>query len=292
MTATRYRFPWGLLGMLVLVRGRRAVRRAPFRRVHPARRLRLGDRRKGRRSEDRGRDILVFGTSMTQQGLLPPSSGRRSEARRTTCPSARTGAGGLFPPQEAPWTPARDRRLCSSTSTRSSSPAWTVRARATGPTCSSRPSASTSPGPRGTAQILRPHDAGPRPAVDPRPQPDPTSDRGGPGRRGVPLPAVKLRFAHNKNQNGGALVYPPKATYRGEVDPAYSRIFVPEGWAVDRVNETYLRRFVALAASRGIEVYCVIPPLCPELQGHRNKFESTRGATIGSSARSRPIMLT
>lgn len=43
----------------------------------------------------------------------------------------------------------------------------------------------------------------------------------------------------------------------------------PESWAIQPRDEVYLDRFVALARSRTIPVYWVIPPLCPEAHARR-----------------------
>ena len=48
----------------------------------------------------------------------------------------------------------------------------------------------------------------------------------------------------------------------------------PEAWSIDPKNEIFLDRFLALAEARGIPVYWVIPPLCPEAHALR----SQRGA--------------
>jgi len=43
----------------------------------------------------------------------------------------------------------------------------------------------------------------------------------------------------------------------------------PGTWACERRNQAYLDRFLGLAGSRGIPVYWLIPPLCPEAHARR-----------------------
>src|ERR1700710_913157 len=71
LTRSLRRLPWGFLGMLVLVLGfERFVDRHSLDFTRPE----SQDWRsngKAARSKVKGRDVLVFGTSMTQQSLLP-----------------------------------------------------------------------------------------------------------------------------------------------------------------------------------------------------------------------------
>jgi hypothetical protein len=50
----------------------------------------------------------------------------------------------------------------------------------------------------------------------------------------------------------------------------------PENWAIEPRNEIYLERFLALAGSRRITVYWLIPPLCPQAHALR----SLRGSDL------------
>jgi len=43
----------------------------------------------------------------------------------------------------------------------------------------------------------------------------------------------------------------------------------PASWAIEPRNEAYLDRFLGLAGQRGIPVYWLIPPLCPEAHAQR-----------------------
>ena len=45
----------------------------------------------------------------------------------------------------------------------------------------------------------------------------------------------------------------------------------PSSWAIDPKNEVFLDRFLTLAEGRGIPVYWLIPPLCPEAHALRNQ---------------------
>jgi hypothetical protein len=64
--------------------------------------------------------------------------------------------------------------------------------------------------------------------------------------------------------------------YRGEIRPDYDAMFLPEHWACDPLNATYIRRFLALCAQRGIRVYWLILPLAPELQARREAVGTDR----------------
>jgi len=83
-------------------------------------------------------------------------------------------------------------------------------------------------------------------------------------------PARYLANVQRRNWrlNRGTLVMAPKADNPTKVRPA-EHAAPPSGWALDPVTDEYLRRFLALAASREIRVFLVLPPTSPEHEGLR-----------------------
>jgi hypothetical protein len=68
----------------------------------------------------------------------------------------------------------------------------------------------------------------------------------------------------------GALVMP--SAHGRAVDVAnHQRYQYPPGWAPDRVNADYVRRFLALAAANDLIVYWLIPPVQPALQAAKER---------------------
>jgi hypothetical protein len=91
--------------------------------------------------------------------------------------------------------------------------------------------------------------------------------------RGKPeaLATLTLAYLRNRNRNRGAMIQPPNPGYHGEIAPPYYVHFVPESWSCNSVNARFIQRFLDLAASRGILVYWVLPPYCPELFAERQR---------------------
>jgi hypothetical protein len=77
------------------------------------------------------------------------------------------------------------------------------------------------------------------------------------------LPPIWRNWRINK----GAQVAP-----RGPGPPnagdAWAHDLFPPGWRFHAVNACYVRRFLALARSRGIPVYWLLPPIRPDAQSH------------------------
>ncbi len=74
----------------------------------------------------------------------------------------------------------------------------------------------------------------------------------------------------NWRLNRGTLVMAPKAANPTRITP--ERMNDPcEEWSPDPVSSDYLRKFLALAAEKGIRVFWVIPPTSPEHEGLRVK---------------------
>jgi hypothetical protein len=85
-------------------------------------------------------------------------------------------------------------------------------------------------------------------------------------------------YERNWRDNRGALVHAPGRTNTGAPTPEERAAYLPEAWGVDRVNATYLWRFLGLAESRGLRVYWLVPPMAPGLQallktsGHDERY--------------------
>lgn len=77
-------------------------------------------------------------------------------------------------------------------------------------------------------------------------------------------------YLRNAIVNQGAFIN-PKGQFDGRIAPALRRVYLPETWTPDRINAIYVRRFLALAESRGIPVYWVVPPISPEIQALRER---------------------
>src|SRR5262249_36039443 len=75
----------------------------------------------------------------------------------------------------------------------------------------------------------------------------------------------------NAARNGGGLVMPHRPRAAVAADPANPALF-PPAWRCDRLNHHYLKKFLALAASRGIPVVWVIAPYAPPVQALRQRL--------------------
>lgn len=271
MIAVWRRLPWGLLGMLALVA---CVERSLARHALDFTRPEgydWGTAGKAARRKTQGREILVFGTSMTQQGLLPSALRERTGSQAynlSICAGPAPAAyfllkraldSGASPEAVLvdfhPFFLSGCDRSASSSWPDMLEPrealdmAWTLRDASF---FASTVLGHAMPSVGNRLQI--------RKAIAGALRGESSS-----------LRYYNVLFAHNKKQNEGSLVHRRKPDYRGEVTPNLSKIFLPASWAVDDLNARYLRRFVALAGSRGIEVYWVIPPLAPELQARRDR---------------------
>lgn len=68
--------------------------------------------------------------------------------------------------------------------------------------------------------------------------------------------------------HGGAQPMPPGRVRHPSEDYLIDGVS-PASWSIGSKDEAYLDRFVALAESRGVAVYWLIPPLCPEAHARR-----------------------
>lgn len=80
---------------------------------------------------------------------------------------------------------------------------------------------------------------------------------------------VALR--RNIRANRGAKVIPKNPQYRGEVAPHLRASLLATPWACTPVNAVYVGRFLALAESRGIPAFWLLPPFAPGAQADRER---------------------
>ncbi|MEO6810447.1 MAG: DUF1574 family protein [Isosphaeraceae bacterium] len=73
------------------------------------------------------------------------------------------------------------------------------------------------------------------------------------------------------NRNQGALPTPEDPSFQGVVGPHYGSMLLTQPWRCRPIHAKYLRKFLALTASKGIQVYWVIPPVAPNLQTWRDQ---------------------
>jgi len=78
----------------------------------------------------------------------------------------------------------------------------------------------------------------------------------------------------NWGKNLGAHLGSSRSTFSGEVGEDPHRKLRSDDWRCHPVNALYVDRLFALAASRGVAVYWVIPPLSPALQSRRERAGS------------------
>ena len=72
-------------------------------------------------------------------------------------------------------------------------------------------------------------------------------------------------WRRNWQVNHGAHHPPKDPNYQGGIDPNNKQL-LPDAWQADPLVATYLERFFALAETRGIPVFWLIPPTVPALQ--------------------------
>lgn len=85
------------------------------------------------------------------------------------------------------------------------------------------------------------------------------------------LRAENLATLANLQRNQGALPSPENPFFQGEIGPHYGSMLLDQPWRCHPVHATYLRKFLALAASRDIQVCWLIPPVAPTLQTWRDQ---------------------
>ena len=80
----------------------------------------------------------------------------------------------------------------------------------------------------------------------------------------------------NWSLNQGANVAEINPAFTGAVSPNVAEHLSSNRWACRKLNARYVERFLDLAESRGIRVYWLLPPSCPELEALRDATGSER----------------
>jgi hypothetical protein len=86
-----------------------------------------------------------------------------------------------------------------------------------------------------------------------------------------PYPAQSLVYIRNKNRNRGSIINGKNHAYQGTIAPGFEIGLASDTWACDPINATYLRQFFGLARERGITVYWLMNPYSPALQARREQ---------------------
>ncbi len=91
--------------------------------------------------------------------------------------------------------------------------------------------------------------------------------------KGEPAPtfATNRLAERNWGVNLGAHLNSPRQTFSGDIPAETHRKLLSDGWKCHKYNALAVDRLLALAGSRGIPVYWLIPPLPPALQGRRER---------------------
>ena len=77
----------------------------------------------------------------------------------------------------------------------------------------------------------------------------------------------------NWDLNEGAMIMGKNSQFHGQTDNFNQPLF-PENWRCEPVNARYVRRFMELATAKGIPVFWLIPPQCPQVQAGRERVGS------------------
>jgi hypothetical protein len=85
------------------------------------------------------------------------------------------------------------------------------------------------------------------------------------------LPDQTLVYLRNKNRNRGAIINGKNPAYQGTIAPGFEIGLAPDSWSCDPIHATYQRRFFRLAEEHGITVYWLLPPYSPALQARREQ---------------------
>ncbi len=80
-----------------------------------------------------------------------------------------------------------------------------------------------------------------------------------------------VTYLRNYNKNLGAFMAGKKPGYAGEVSDHYVKTFLNDApWKPDPIKARYFRRLIELAAANGVRVYWVMSPFVPDLQAGRD----------------------
>jgi hypothetical protein len=88
------------------------------------------------------------------------------------------------------------------------------------------------------------------------------------GRRASPWPDQAGIWENWKSQDGAQPM--PGNPNRLLATPMLLSDLAPVGWTCDPINATYVEKFLALAGSRNIPVFWLMPPVSPEIQVYRD----------------------
>jgi hypothetical protein len=77
-----------------------------------------------------------------------------------------------------------------------------------------------------------------------------------------------LQYRRNWEINRGAQVS-ARSGFGGQITAEDDKIYLSNIFWCDKVNRLYIRKFLALAASRDIPVYWLLPPISPTMQARR-----------------------
>lgn len=82
---------------------------------------------------------------------------------------------------------------------------------------------------------------------------------------------INLAFRRNYRRNRGAHLDPKNPAFQGAITPGTEQTLLGDDWSCRPINRHYIGRLLALAASRDVPVYWLMPPLCSKLQGLRER---------------------
>ncbi|WP_435010141.1 hypothetical protein P12x_001370 [Tundrisphaera lichenicola] len=94
--------------------------------------------------------------------------------------------------------------------------------------------------------------------------------RGNPG----PTEQTNRLALRNWGTNRGAHLNSPRTGFDGQVSDELHGKLRSDDWRCHKLNALYIKKLFALAESRGIEVFWVMPPLAPALQARRERSGS------------------
>ncbi len=92
----------------------------------------------------------------------------------------------------------------------------------------------------------------------------------------APTFATNRLALRNWGKNLGAHLNSSREPFSGEVSPAIHKKLLSDGWKCHKVNALYVDRLLALAESRAIPVFWLVPPLSPALQDRRERSGADR----------------
>lgn len=98
------------------------------------------------------------------------------------------------------------------------------------------------------------------------------------GETASPRALTRLHW-RNWTINRGAQFTPKNPSFTGRVTPEVHKGLASHVWWCHKLNAAYVRRFLALARTRQVRVYWLLPPIAPELQARRDQTGADAGHT-------------